>query len=40
MMASIHGDNERISVESLAMSVQYFLLTSLYMLGGKEEGKE
>ena len=33
LMASIHGDNERFPVESLGMSVQYFLLTSLYMLG-------
>lgn len=33
LMASVHGDNERIGIESLGMSVQYFLLTSLYMLG-------
>ena len=34
LIESIHGDNERIAIESLGMSVQYFVLTSLYMLGG------
>lgn len=37
LMKSIHGDNERISVASLGISVQYFVLTILYMLGAAEE---
>lgn len=40
LMKSIHGDNERIPVASLGLSVQYFLLTVMYMLGGAGEEEE
>lgn len=34
LMAMIHGNNERIGLESLLLSVQYFALTVVHMMGG------